>query len=141
MRSPLPRLPVEMEGWPRRVWWLRVGDAMLAWALAWAVVAALLPFGPPSLGAMVAAALVVGGVFVPAARNAWRPVSAVVAYRMSGRLRPGDRAWLVDGEDVTLVLVTARRAGTVVVSVGGPTEVVRLRRTRTFLVPAENRPR
>jgi hypothetical protein len=57
---------------------------------------------------------------------------------LSRDLRPGDRAWYV-ARDASLVVVTARRG--VRIAIARPDlvqdEVIRVRRTRVFLLPAD----
>ena len=138
MTAPMRPVPDGVQAWVARRRWLRWSDALPAWALLWGAWTALL--GPASPRAAAVATLVLVAVVgcVPMVRVRWRPISGWVGLRVSRALRPGDRAWYVVGE-ASLVVVTARRG--LRMAIARPDlvedEVIRVRRTRVFLLPAD----
>jgi hypothetical protein len=141
MTTPMRPIPAEVERWLARRRWLRWGDALLAWALAWAGAVAVLDVERLEAAAVLALALVAGGAVLPALRVRWRPVSGWVGLQVSRGLRPGDRAWYLGADDATLVMITARRGGRLVVARPGfaPDEGISVRRTRVFVLAADAR--
>jgi hypothetical protein len=138
MATPMRPVPDAISRWITRRWWLRVCDALAAWALLAVVVAARL--GPARLeaAAVLALVLVGGAAAVQPLRIRWRPVSGWVGLRLSRDLRPGDRAWYVGATEASLVMVTARRGLRLVIARPDMVqdEVISVRRTRVFLLAA-----
>ena len=138
MRSPVRAVPPNVERAAARARFLRVIDAVLAWLVAWAVVAFALEIPTGSTSAIVALLGVVLLALLGRLRRGWRPVSAVVSVSVSQSLRPGDHAWLVLPERIEPVIVTARRGlRLVVASPHQGSEGLSVRRTRILVVPAE----
>jgi hypothetical protein len=138
MTTPMRPVPDGVLAWINRRWWLRWGDALVAWALLWGGGVLLLGPGLAQASAVVALAAVVAGGWVPAVRVRWRPISGWVGLHLSRDLRPGDRAWYV-AREASLVVVTARRGVRVVIARSDlvEDEVITVRRTRVFLLAAE----
>ena len=111
---------------------------MLGWLLVLAVLVLLVPRMLAETAMVLAAALLVAGALIPRLRLGWRPVSAITTLVVSRRLRPGDRAWFVHGDDADLVLVTARHGRRVVIARPGhdAAEGLSVRRTRVLLLSA-----
>ena len=140
MRTPIKPLPVDIERWTRRAWWLRWLDALVAWLILWAGVAMLLPDLTGGAQATIAAVIVGAAAAIAPLRVRWRPMSGWVALVVSRPLRPGDRAWLVRAGEAELVVVTARRGFRLVIArARDPEEGVAVRRTRVLLLPADSR--
>jgi hypothetical protein len=138
MTTPMRPVPDGVLAWVGRRRWLRWCDALLAWALLWVAWTAGLGPGHPQAAAVVTLALVVAGGWIPTVRVRWRPVSGWVGLHLSRDLRPGDRAWYVV-RDASLVVVTARRGARVMIARPDlvEDEVIGVRRTRVFLLPAD----
>jgi hypothetical protein len=138
MTTPMRPVPDGVLAWVGRRRWLRWCDAVLAWAVLWAAWTLLLGPAHSQAAAVVTLALVVAGGWIHTARVRWRPISGWVGMHLSRGLRPGDRAWFV-ARDASLVVVTARQG--VRVAIARPDlvedEVIRVRRTRVFLLPAD----
>lgn len=138
MRSPVRAVPPNVERAATRARLLRAIDAVLAWLLAWAVVALALETATPSTSAIVALLGVVLIALLGPLRRGWRPLSALVSVSVSRPLRPGDHAWLVLPERIEPVIVTARRGlRLVVASPHQGSEGLSVRRTRILVVPSE----
>jgi hypothetical protein len=122
----------------RRTRWL---DGVAAWILASDAMVALDPDrSPAALGVAIAVVIALATPIGPLRRR-WRPISALMTFVRSFWLRPGDRAWLVTPDDVVPVTVTAGR-WTQIVIVGAapnPTEGIAVRRSRTLLLPRDER--
>ena len=138
MRTPARPLPESIGTWMTRARYLRWLDAAAAWIALWIAIALALPRANFDVEALIALLLLALLVFVPLLRVRWRPVSAWVGLRVSRRLRPGDRAWWVTPHRSEPVMVTARRGTRVTFATASPgeSEVLTVRRTRTFIVPA-----
>ena len=140
MRSPIRPLPESIAQWMERARYLRWLDAAMGWLVVWVIVA----FGGsrprPLVGAVLAAAGVVLLALVPPLRIRWRPVSGWMGLAVTRRLRPGDRAWWVQPHRSESVVVTARRGLRLTIALArhGESEVLRVRRTRTLIVPADD---
>jgi hypothetical protein len=138
MTTPMRRVPDGVLAWVGRRRWLRWCDAVLAWAVLWVVWAVVRGPAYPQAAAVATLALVVAGGYIHPVRVRWRPISGWVGMHLSRDLRPGDRAWYV-ARDASLVVVTARRG--VRIAIARPDlvqdEVIRVRRTRVFLLPAD----
>jgi hypothetical protein len=138
MTTPMRPVPAAVLAWVARRRWLRWCDAAAGWALLWIAGVVMLGPGRSQAAALVALVLVVGAGWLVPLRVRWRPISAWVGLHLSRDLRPGDRAWYVAGE-ASLVVVTARRGLRVVIARPDlvEDEVIRVRRTRVFLLPAD----
>ncbi len=140
MASPIRAVPPEVDRWISRATWLRWGDALVAWAAAWAALTWLEPPLPPSWIAALAAVLTAIGISIQPLRVVWRPLTGAVGLAVSRHLRPGDRAWYVRSRQASLVLVTSRRGVRLAIAAPDPDEpeeVLRVRRTRVLLLPAD----
>ena len=86
----------------------------------------------------LAAGLLLAGALILRIRVRWRPLSGTTTFVVSRRLRAGDRAWFVHGNDADLVLVTARHGFRLVIARPGhdAAEGLSVRRTRVLLLPA-----
>jgi len=139
MTTPMRPVPDGVLRWIDRRRWLRWCDALVAWVLLGAVVAALL--GQPRLeaAAVVSLGLVVAGTRLQPLRARWRPISGWVGLRISRGLRPGDRAWYVGPREASLVVVTGRHGVRVVIVRPdlGQDEGISVRRTRVFLLATD----
>jgi hypothetical protein len=138
MTTPMRPVPDGVLAWVGRRRWLRWADAVLAWALLWAAGVGWLGPAHPQAAAVVTLALVGAGAQIHTVRVRWRPLSAWVGLHLSRDLRPGDRAWYV-ARDASLVVVTARRGARVTIARPDlvEDEVIGVRRTRVFLLPAD----
>ena len=138
MTTPIRPLPTGITRWITRLRWLRWGDALLGWLMLLAVLGLLVPRMLAETAMVVAAVLLVAGALIPRLRLGWRPISAMTTFVVSRRLRPGDRAWFVHGDDADLVLVTARHGLRVVIARPGhdAAEGLSVRRTRVLLLTA-----
>jgi hypothetical protein len=138
MTTPMRPVPDGVLAWITRRWWLRWGDALVAWGALWA--GGVLLLGPAVVegGAIVALVVVAAGGWASPVRVRWRPISGWVGLRLSRDLRPGDRAWYV-AREASLVVVTARRGVRVVIARPDlvQDEVITVRRTRVFLLAAD----
>ena len=138
MTTPMRPVPDAVTAWIGRRRWLRFGDAFVAWALGWAAVATVL--GPTRLEAAAIVSVVLVGLAsrIQPVRVRWRPITGWVGLRLSRGLRPGDRAWYL-AREASLVVVTARHGVRVVIARPDlvEDEVISVRRTRVFLLPAE----
>ncbi len=136
MPSPITPLPHHVARWIAYASWLRWLDALVGWA---ALVVGSMVVAPDLtlpvhafIGAMALAVL----AWPPALRARWRPVSAIVTFRMSGPLRPGDHAWWIHGRQADPVLVTGRHGLRLVIATpDAAAEGISVRRTRVVLVP------
>jgi hypothetical protein len=137
--TPMRPVPYETIRWMARRGWLRWGDALLAWLLAWGIAVLALGPGRGRAAAVAALVLVVAGALVQPARVRWRPLSGWAALRLSRDLRPGDRAWYLGAREASLVVVTARHGVRLVIARPdlGQDEGLSVRRTRVFLIPSE----
>jgi hypothetical protein len=139
MTTPMRPVPHAIVRWIARRRWLRWCDALIAWALLAAALAAVL--GPARLeaAAVAALALVGAGAAVQPLRVRWRPVTGWVGLRISRDLRPGHRAWYLGANDASLVVVTACRGVRLVIVRPGlaEDEGLSVRRTRVFLLAAD----
>jgi len=139
MTTPMRPVPDAALRWIDRRRWLRWSDALVAWVVLGAVVAAML--GPIHLqaAAVVSLGLVVAGTRIQLLRVRWRPISGWVGLRISRELRPGDRAWYVGPREASLVGVTGRHGVRLVIvrSDLGQDEGISVRRTRVFLLAAD----
>ncbi|HUP35998.1 MAG TPA: hypothetical protein VNC82_11210 [Candidatus Limnocylindria bacterium] len=138
MRAPIPPTPEPVVRWAARAPWLRRLDALAAWAAGWGLLGMATDLGPMPQ-AVAAAALVAAVARITAIRLAWRPVSGLVALRLSHTLAPGRRAWYVRPETAELVIVTARRGLRLTIAAPGRTvaEGMEVRRTRVLLLDAD----
>lgn len=138
MTTPMRRVPDGVLAWVHRRRWLRWVDAGLAWALLWGGWMAVLGGAHLRAGALVSLALVAGLGWIHVLRVRWRPLSGWVGLHVSRALRPGDRAWYV-AREASLVVVTARRGARVMIARPDlvEDEVIRVRRTRVFLLPVD----
>jgi hypothetical protein len=138
MPTPLKPLPLAAARWTARARALRVADALLAWVVLWGALTGS-GLGVARGTAILAAVLLIVGVYIPPVRVRWRPVSAAIGFIMSQPLRAGDRAWYIHGGVATLVLVTARHGARLVIARpnGDAVEGMSVRRTRVLLIPAE----
>lgn len=138
MTTPMRPVPDGVLAWVGRRRWLRWCDALLAWALLWAAWTAGPGAAHPRAAAIVTLTLVAVGGQIHSVRVRWRPVSGWVGLHLSRDLRPGDRAWYV-ARDASLVVVTARRGARVMIARPDlvEDEVIGVRRTRVFLLPAD----
>jgi hypothetical protein len=136
MRTPLRTTPFAVERWTSRLRYLRWLDALVAWLVAWAALAAALDVSPDTQAGLAAVATSLLAL-VPPIRLRWRPVSAGVGLAMSGRLGPGDRAWYLVPGRAQPVIVTARRGFRLVVAGldHDRAEGIEVRRTRVLLLP------
>jgi hypothetical protein len=138
MTTPMRPVPDTVVAWIGRRRWFRVGDALLAWALVFA--AAAVGLGPTRLEAAAIVAVVVVWLAsrIQPLRVRWRPLTGWVGLRLSRGLRAGDRAWYL-AREASLVVVTARHGVRVVIARPDlvEDEVISVRRTRVFLLPAE----
>lgn len=132
-------LPGDIARWSARAPWFRRLDALVAWGLAWALVAATLPDLGGGLQATAAGLAVVLLGATPAVRLRWRPISGLVGLWVSRMLAPGHRAWYMRPDAPELVIVTARRGLRLTVAVPGrgAAEGLSLRRTRVLLISAD----
>lgn len=123
-----------------RLRWLRWGDALLGWLALLIGLHVLVPRLSAETAMVGAAALLVAGALIPRLRLGWRPLSATATLVVSRRLRPGDRAWFVHGDDADLVLVTARHGLRIVIARPGhdAAEGLSVRRTRVLLLSASS---
>jgi hypothetical protein len=130
-------VPIAIERWISRSRYLRWIDALAAWIVLFAVVVDLLPDTARGPLALLALALLGVGVWLPALRAHWRPVSGWVGLAASRSLRPGQRAWFVRDGRADAVLITARRGIRIAIAAPSLTEAETLsvRRTRVFLIP------
>jgi hypothetical protein len=135
MRPP----PASVERWLGHRRWLRAGDALLAWALAWAAAVVALGPGLVEAAAVLALALVLAGGLVQPLRVRWRPLTGWVGLRLSRGLRPGDHAWYLGAREANRVVVTARQGTRLVIARPGlgPDEGLSVRRTRVLVLPAQ----
>jgi hypothetical protein len=138
MTTPMRPVPDGVLAWVARRRWLRWCDAAVAWVLLWIAGVAMLGPGRSQAAAVVALVLAAAAGWLVPVRVRWRPISAWVGLRLSRDLRPGDRAWYV-AREASLVVVTARRGLRVVIARPDlvEDEVIRVRRTRVFLLPAD----
>jgi hypothetical protein len=138
MTTPMRPVPDGVLAWVQRRRWLRWCDAVVAWAVLWGVWMLLRGPAYPQAAALVTLALVVAGGWIHTVRIRWRPISGWVGLHLSRDLRPGDRAWYIAGE-ASRVVVTARRGTRMVIARPDlvEDEVIRVRRTRVFLFPAD----
>jgi hypothetical protein len=140
MASPIKPVPPEVDRWISRAGWLRWVDALAAWLGLYAALNWLLPPLPSSWVAAAALVLVVAGSWAQPLRVTWRPVSGAVGLAMSRGLRAGDRAWYVRSRQASLVLVTSCHGVRIAIAAPDadePDEVLRVRRTRVLLLPAD----
>src|SRR5262249_30510194 len=140
MASPLRAVPPEVDRWVSRATWLRWCDAIVAWIASWAMLTVVLPPMATPWVAVLALLPVALGFSIHPLRVWWRPVSGAVGLAVSRPLRPGDRAWYVRSRQASLVLVTSRRGVRFAIASPDPDEpeeILRVRRTRVFLLPAE----
>jgi hypothetical protein len=139
MTTPNQPVPALAEKWLARSRYLRWADAAAAWLVLLGAAAAALPTQPGGALALLATALLVAGVLIPATRIHWRPVSGWTGVAVSRSLRPGSRAWFVRGGRADPVLVTGRRGLRVSIAERslGEAETMTVRRTRVFLIPAD----
>jgi hypothetical protein len=137
MATPTAPVPTAIERWISRSKYLRWIDALTAWIVLFAVVVTLLPDTAAGPLALLALALLGVGIWVPAVRLHWRPVSGWVGLAASRSLRPGQRVWFVRDGRADAVLITARRG--IRISIAAPNlteaETLSVRRTRVFLIP------
>jgi hypothetical protein len=138
VRAPIPPIPEPVVRWTSRASWLRRLDALAAWIMAWGLVVMVTDLGL-MVQTIVAAALVAVLTRIPMIRLGWRPVSGLVALRLSRTLVPGRRAWYVRPETAELVIVTARRGLRLTIAAPGRTsaEGMEVRRTRVLLLDAD----
>lgn len=141
MRTPIRPLPESVARW---MWWaryLRWSDAAVATLAVWGAIAFAGSRPRPLLGAVAALAVVGLLSRVPLLRARWRPASGWVGWLVTRRLRPGDRAWWIQTHRCESVVVTARRGRRLTIALAGygESEVLRVRRTRTLIVPADHR--
>jgi hypothetical protein len=139
MTTPMRPVPYETLRWMTRRGWLRWGDGLVAWLLAWGAAALALGPGVAQAAAVGALVLVVAGALIQPVRVRWRPLSGWAALHLSRDLRPGDRAWYLGAREPSLVVVTARHGVRLVIARPdlGHDEGFSVRRTRVFLVPSE----
>ena len=140
MASPIRAVPPEVDRWISRATWLRWCDAAVAWACVWAALVWMALPMPSSWMAALAVVLTGLGASIQPLRVVWRPITGAVGLAVSRRLRPGDRAWYVRSRQASLVLVTSRRGVRLAIAapdLDEPEEVLRVRRTRVLLLPAE----
>ena len=137
MATPTTPVPTAVETWLSRVRYLRWLDALAAWLVLLALVAALLPAQPGRVIALGSLALLVIGLMLRPLRLRWRPVSGWVGVAVSRSLRPGQRAWFVRDGHADVVLVTGRRGlrASIAAPNVGAEETLSVRRTRVFLIP------
>jgi hypothetical protein len=143
MTTPIRPLPEDIDRWIAWARWLRGMDAVVAWLVLWGAFWVSSPgLVSAAQAAAVSFALVALGFLVRPIRLHWRPVSACVGLMVSRGLRPGDRAWYVRSQRADLVLVTARRGIRAVIGTAedDADEVLSVRRTRVFLLPADRAP-
>jgi hypothetical protein len=116
---------------------LRWIDAAAAWLVVFAGLSVVSPAASDRVIAIVSAAAVGVGAFLPPFRLRWRPVSAWTGIVVSRSLRPGDRAWFVRHGQADPVLITARRGLRMAIAPprAGEAETITVRRTRVLLVP------
>jgi hypothetical protein len=136
---PFPERIARWTAWARGLRWL---DALIASLLVWGLVARTLAHLPPGVQAALAAVPIAILALIPPIRAGWRPVSGLVALRLSRTLVPGERAWHVQPGAAELVIVTARRGLRVTIAAPGRggAEGVSVRRTRALLVSADDTP-
>ncbi|HEU5321799.1 MAG TPA: hypothetical protein VFX28_13420 [Methylomirabilota bacterium] len=105
----------------------------------WAGLLLALPGVPADALGLLAAVLTATLAWPPPLRAVWRPVTGVATLLLSGRLRPGDRAWYVRPGGADLVLITGRRGVRLIVArgAGDAAEGFGVRRTRVLLLPAD----
>jgi hypothetical protein len=139
MTVPLRPVPYVTLRWMARRDWLRRGDGLVAWLLAWGAAALVLGPGRVQAAAVWALVPVVAGALIQPVRVRWRPLSGWAALRLSRDLRPGDHAWYLGAREASLVVVTARHGVRLVIARPdlGQDEGLSVRRTRVFLVPCE----
>jgi len=139
MTTPMRPVPDAVLRWIDRRRWLRWCDALVAWMLLGAVVAALLGETRLEAAAVVSLGFVVAGTRIQLLRVRWRPISGWVGLRISRGLRPGDRAWYVSPREASLVVVTGRHGVRLVIVRPdlGQDEGISVRRTRVFLLAAD----
>ncbi len=139
MTTPIRPVPEEADRCISRARWLRRIDAGVAWIGLWGALVAAVGPAWAKHAAVLSLVLVALGIVSQPLRVLWRPVSASVGLAVSRRLRPGDRAWYVRSGRADLVLVTARHGTRVVIATSDldVDEVLNVRRTRVFLLPAE----
>ena len=137
MATPTAPVPTTVEAWISRARYLRWLDALAAWVVLVAIVAALSPAPSGGPVAVFAAIGLVVGTMLGPLRLHWRPVSGWVGLAVSRSLRPGHRAWFVRDGHADAVLITGRRG--IRVSIAAPgvgeAETLTVRRTRVFLIP------
>jgi hypothetical protein len=137
MATPTAPVPTAIERWITRARYLRWIDALAAWIVLFAIVVELFPDTARGPLALLATALLGGGVWLPQLRLHWRPVSGWVGLAASRSLRPGQRAWFVRDGRADAVLITARHG--IRIAIAAPTlteaETLTVRRTRVFLIP------
>ncbi len=140
MPSPITPLPHHVARWIAYASWLRWLDALAAWVVLTVVGMVTLPDVTLSVDAVVAVVALAVLAWPPVLRARWRPVSALVTFRMSGGLRPGDRAWWIHGRQADPVLVTGRHGLRLVIAMpDAASEGISVRRTRVVLVPVDGR--
>ena len=139
MTTPMRPVPDAVLRWIDRRRWFRWCDALVAWVLVGAVVAAMLGETRLEAAAVVSLGLVVAGTRIQPLRARWRPISGWVGLRISRGLRPGDRAWYVSPREVSLVVVTGRHGVRLVIVRPdlGQDEGISVRRTRVFLLATD----
>ena len=137
MTTPMRPVPDAVLRWIDRRRWFRWCDALVAWMVLGAVVAALGQTHLPA--AVVSLGLVVAGTRIQPLRARWRPISGWVGLRISRGLRPGDRAWYVGPREASLVVVTGGHGVRLVIVRPdlGQDEGISVRRTRVFLLAAD----
>jgi hypothetical protein len=135
--SPTSPVPVVVERWLSRSRYLRWLDVTTAWLALAVIAASVMPRPTAGSVALASAAVLVLGTTVPALRIRWRPVSGWIGLRVSGSLRPGDRAWFVRDGRADPVLITARHGLRLSIAMPhrGEAETISVRRTRVLLVP------
>lgn len=137
MTAPLRSLPARVVWWSQLARWLRAADAVAAWSLAWAAVAAALPDVSLRAGALLALAGAAVAGSAPVVRRRFRPVSGLVGLFVSRGLGPGAAAWFIHRGGADRVLVTGRRGWRLVISpigADGPAEGIEVRRTRVLVL-------
>ena len=139
MTTPIKPLPDAIHRWIARARWLRWTDAVAAWMGLWAAWVTILGPAAARHAAALSLAFLGLGLVVRPIRILWRPISAGVGLTVSRGLNPGDRAWYVRSSRADLVLVTARHGTRLVIATPDvdAEEVLSVRRTRVFLLPAD----
>jgi len=139
MTTPIKPLPEEIHRWIARARWLRWMDAIAAWLACGAAWTAILGSASAGQAAVLSLATLGLGLVVRPIRILWRPISAGVGLAVSSGLHAGTRAWYVRSSRADLVLVTARHGTRLVIAPPDldADEVLSVRRTRVFLLPAD----